>query len=85
MATDSLNELDAFNRYLDEHYAGDMNGLSLEDALVEFREYQKQLEAVQVKVQRSVEASDRGESKPLDDDEFWARTNARMDAKGISE
>jgi len=85
MSTETLNDRDAFNRYLDERYGGNMNGHTLEEALVDFREYQQQLSAVQAKVQRSIEASDRGESKPLDDEEFWTRTNARMDAKGIPE
>lgn len=85
MATEILNDRDAFNRYLDERYGGNMNGHTLEKALAEFRKYQEQLLSVQTKVLRSIEASDCGESKPLDDDEFWSSANARMDAKGIPE
>jgi len=77
MATEILNDREAFNRFLDERFGGSMNGHSLEQALAEFREYQKQLAAVQAKVQRSIEAGGRGESQPLDDEEFWARADAR--------
>ncbi len=36
MATGTLNDRDAFNRYLEERYAGDMNGHTLEEALEHF-------------------------------------------------
>ena len=85
MATETLNDREAFNRFLDEHYGGNMNGHTLEEALADFRAYQKQRTAVRSKVQRSIEASDRGETKPLDDEKFWASANARMDAKDIPE
>lgn len=85
MTTEVQNELDAFNRYIAERCGGSLNGHTLEEAVQEFREYQRELAEVRAKVQEAIESSEREGSRPLNDEEFWARANARLDAKGIPE
>lgn len=67
MSTGQINDRDAFNTFIDVRWGGDLNDTSLEEALQEFREYQRKLEAVQAKIAEALQSSARGESRPMDD------------------
>jgi hypothetical protein len=85
METPQFTEHVAFNTFVAEHLGDDLGGRSLEDAVSEFRAYQREVEELRAKLAVAVEQSDRGESEELDDEHFWAQIDAQLDAKGIPE
>lgn len=60
------NDRDAFNAFIEKRLNKVTAGLSLEDALAEFRAYQQELRDVQAKVQEAKASSERGESAEID-------------------
>lgn len=84
MAVEQTNDRDVFVKYLDEHYPQGLNGHTLEEALAEFREYQRQLADLRAKIERAKQASERGESGPLMDEDR-AKTHERLNAILASE
>jgi len=87
MATDNIAENDtfeAFGRFVSEILGG-LGNRSLEEALVEFRAFQEDRERVLEKLRLARIQSDRGESRELNDDLFWQRVDAELDARGKTE
>jgi hypothetical protein len=86
MATESslAGDWAAFNQFVETNLDGNLAGLSLEQGLAEFRTYQRDLNAIRTKIQRSIEQADRGELRELDD-EFFAEIEQEFDRLGISE
>jgi len=80
MLTQASDDREAFTQYLDQRYGGGLNGHTLEEALAEFREYQRQLRQARAKVQEAIESSERGESRTIDES-YMQQTFARLDAK----
>lgn len=72
MSIGQVTERDAFNAYIDHRWGGDLNGTSLEEALQEFRRYQSELGVARNKIQEAIESSNRGESRPMDDERVAA-------------
>jgi len=68
MATDIQDERKAFNRYIDEQCGGTLNGHTLEEALAEFREYQRQLEQLREKLRLSEESAKRDGTHELSEE-----------------
>jgi hypothetical protein len=87
MSTDvsTSSEWADFSQFVETKLGHDLEGKSLEDSVAEFRAYQRDLEALQTKIQHSIDQADRGEVHPLDDDAFWAKANRRFDELGIPE
>jgi hypothetical protein len=86
MSTAQITERDAFNAFIDRRWGGNLNGMSLEEALRDFRAYQSELALAQSKIQEALQSSDRGESEPMDDSRLEAifeNSDARLRAKGI--
>lgn len=58
---------------------------SLELLLAEFAECQRELERLRAEVQKGLDSSERGESRPLDLEALFARVDKRLEAEGIPE
>ena len=84
MSTELTTERDAFNAFIDQRFGSQqVDGISLEDALAEFRAYQRELLALKASLNKAEESSARGESKPLDVDDVIRRGRERLAAEGI--
>ncbi len=85
MNTNLQSERDAFSAFIDRRMVKVRSGLSLEDALSEFRAYQQELSHAQVKVQEAKVSSQRGESQELDIDQLVSEVTEDLIADGIQE
>jgi hypothetical protein len=83
MSTDLLTERDAFNAFLDGRIGQITRATSLEDALCEFREYQRELAAAREKVREAQAARDRGEVAELDIEKIIGEVTEELAAEGI--
>jgi hypothetical protein len=83
MNTNLHTERDAFNAFIDSRF-GQTCGISrLEDALTEFRAYQRELAEAKAKVKEAKASSLRGESIELDIDELIQDVTDELAAEGI--
>jgi hypothetical protein len=85
MSLDSTTEHDtfhAFHAFVDEVLGG-LGDRSLEEALLEFRAFQSDRERVLARLELARLESRRGQSRELDDEEFWQRVNSRLDRDGV--
>jgi len=85
MATDLQNDFQDFHRFIGEKIDVGDSAISLEQALQEFRAYQRDLQRFQNDTRQSLEESKRGESTPLDIDDVIERGKHRLAQKGISD
>ena len=83
MTTQETSEKHAFDAFVAERLGGDLNGLTLEEAVSEFRAYEAELRTIQSKLDKAEEQYARGEAKPIDKDAFLADVNRRLDERGI--
>ncbi len=83
MNTNLQSERDAFNAFIESRMGKVRSGLSLEDALIEFRAYQQELAGVQSKIQEAKVASQLGESQELDIDQLVDEVTVELAAEGI--
>lgn len=83
MTTNLLTERDEFNAFLDARIGQVTRVSSLEDALREFREYQRELAAAREKVREARAARDRGEVAELDIDQLIGEVTEELAAEGI--
>jgi len=83
MITNLHTERDAFNAFIDSRLGQASNSLRLEDALTEFRAYQKELAGARAKVQEAKASSQRGESEELDIDQLVQEVTNELAAEGI--
>ncbi|MCA9099554.1 MAG: hypothetical protein KDA63_00280 [Planctomycetales bacterium] len=79
MSTDQPSEFDAFTAFVDRRYGGDLNNMSLEDALADFRAYERDLARLKAHLQPAIDQADRGEAKPLDIDALLDRVHQRIE------
>ena len=85
MATELQNELQDFQRFLDGKLEVSNSTMSLEQALQEFRAYQRDLQQFKDDTRQSLDESARGESSPLDVEDVIERGKQRLAQKGISD
>lgn len=85
MVTSLISDRDAFNAFLERRLSKISSSVSLEDALVEFRAYQQELAAAQIKIQEAKESSRRGELQELNVEELIQEITDEMAAEGIHE
>jgi hypothetical protein len=85
MPTQQVSEHAAFNEFVVERLGDDLGGKSLEDAVAEFRAYQRELEKLRAKVAIAVGQSAAGVSEELDDATFWEKVDPILDSEGIPE
>jgi hypothetical protein len=88
MSTSQISDRDGFNTFIDVRWGGNLNGTSLEDALQEFRDYQRELESAQVQIAAALQSSADGESNPMDDARLGAlfqRRDAELLREGIED
>ena len=85
MATDLKDEFQDFQRFLDDKPDIGCSTMSLEQALLEFRAYQRDLQKFRDDTRQSLEESARGESSPLDLNDVIERGRQRLAQKGISD
>ena len=89
MATDttqSTDELDAFQRYINERHNGSLNGHTVDEAIAEFREHQRQLADLREKVRESEESAEREGTQPLTKerlDAMLAEEDKKLRAEGV--
>lgn len=68
MATDSphtTDELAEFQRYINEHHNGTLNGHTVDQAIAEFKQHQRELAELREKVRQSEESAEREGTQPL--------------------
>lgn len=83
-----MSDHDAFNTFIDVRWGGDLNGTSLEEALQEFREYQREQGVVQLQIAEALHSSTIGESRPLNDirlNAIFKRRDAELRKEGIED
>ena len=85
MATDFQTELDAFHEFVSDKLNNGSAQISLEQAVHEFRAYQRQLEQFRKDTKAALEESARGESSPLDIEDVVERGKKRLVEKGITD
>jgi hypothetical protein len=85
MSTDLQLDFDAFHAFLDGRIGQAPGSFSLEDALSEFRAYQRELADARAKVVEAKVVSKRGESAELDIDQVVREVTEELAAKGIRE
>lgn len=85
MATELHNELQDFQRFLADKLVATSSTISLEQALQEFRAYQRDLQQFKDDTRQALEESARGESSPLDINDVIERGKQRLAQKGISD
>ena len=85
MDTQLQIERDAFNAFIDSRLGQTSGELGLEDALGEFRAYQRELADARAKVQQAKIASSQGESAELDIDQLVHEVTDDLNAEGIRE
>mgnify|MGYP007059537013 FL=1 len=81
MSTDTLDELDLFQRYLQRLRAGGECRMSLDECVADFRLYQQELERCREEIREALESSARGESEPWDPEETKRRIRERFPAR----
>lgn len=85
MATDLRNDFQDFQRFIGHKMDVGVSAISLEQALEEFRVYQRDLERFKNETHQSLKESARGESTALDIDDVLERGRQRLAQKGISD
>jgi hypothetical protein len=85
MSSDLQLDLNAFHAFIDGRLGQVPDSVSLEDALTEFRAYQRELAEARGKVQEAKAASRRGESAELDIDQVVREVTDELAAEGIRE
>ena len=83
MATDNT-EVGSFQDFLSKRQDGS-NFESLDEAVRDFRRYQRELADARNKVQVGIEQSKRGECRPLDIDEVVSDVRDRLASDGITD
>ncbi len=63
--TQSSDELDEFHRYINDFHDGSFNGHTIDEAIEEFKEHQRQLAELREKVRKSEESAEREGTQPL--------------------
>jgi hypothetical protein len=84
MAQDFQSDFQDFQRFVDLQLDGE-TALSLEQALDAFRAYQRDRQSFQNDTRRSLEESARGQSSPLDIDDFLKRGKDRLAREGVTD
>lgn len=82
MSTDQPSEFDAFAAFVDKRYGGELNNTSLEDALADFRAYERDLARLKAHLQPSIEQAERGELKELDVESLMNSVRERIEREG---
>lgn len=85
MNTQLQIERDAFNAFMDSRLGQTSGELGLEDALCEFRAYQRELADARAKVLQAKTSSRRGKSAELDVEQLVQEVTADLNASGIRE
>jgi len=88
MATENptqLTEAECFYQYLGQRISNGGRDTTAAQLLADFEQYYRQLQDLRAKIREAEASSARGESKPLDLDEFFQRVEKRWDEKGIPE
>ena len=85
MASNLQNDFQDFQRFIGDKLDVGNSPTSLEEALREFRAYQRDLQRFKEDTRQSLEESARGESSPLEIDDVLKRGKQRLAQKGISE
>jgi hypothetical protein len=85
MSTDTLTELDEFQRFLERLRSRGEGHMSLDECVTEFRLYQEELRRCREEIRPALESSLRGETTPWDPEETKRRGRERLQRKGITE
>jgi hypothetical protein len=83
MPTETTAELELFHEFLGNQLRRGFVGLSVDDSVRAFRDYQRELEQFRQDIQTALAESAEGQSQPLDVDDIVARGRQRAAANGI--
>ena len=78
-------ELGQFHQFLETKLADGGKNLTLDEAVIAFREYQRAIQRLRAEIQPALEASLRGESQPFDAEALKARATQELARKGITD
>lgn len=81
MATDLRCELEEFHRYLGRELERGNGVLTIEQAVVEFRAYQEELQRCREAIRPALQGSLRGESETLDLEDVKRRGRERFEQR----
>jgi hypothetical protein len=84
MATQLPVDYEVFKDFM-KHRFNASSESTLEDGVLAFREYQRQLNDLRAEVQQAREQFARGEYGPFDEEEILREVDERLAAKGIPE
>lgn len=88
MSTDhsvSFTDAELLYRYLGERIEGGGREAPVDELLVDFAEYRRQMSDLQATLREAEEASERGESGPLDLADVIRRGRERLAQEGITD
>lgn len=80
MATTSIAEWSTFQDFVHDQLGSEIDEVSLEESLVRFRAYQRELKRLKEKLRNAEEQSARGEGRPLDIEQFKQELQERVSA-----
>jgi len=83
MSTDFSSEVGLFQEFLVSRSEGGSPPSSLDEAVNEFREYQRQLADLKEKIRAGLDQCERGEVGPFVADETMRRVRERLAKEGI--
>ena len=83
MAAALIDDLQAFNRFVDERLDGDGGRMSLEEGLAVFRRYQEELRSIRQKIGPALDQLDAGGGTELDIEAIIAEGRRRFAAEGM--
>ncbi len=83
MASELPSEVGLFQEFLDSRADRETPLGSLDEAVLEFREYQRQLADLKEKLRVGLEQSERGEVGPFDAEETKRRLREQLAKEGI--
>jgi hypothetical protein len=84
METETLTDLERFHRFVSKELAAGNRRMTVQECLVRFEEYQRDLAKLEEELRPAIEEFERGEGGPIDWDEFYREGEDRLKAKGIA-
>lgn len=85
--TDSTNELDAFQQFMNDRHGGTLNGSTLDEAVEEFRQYRQQLTKLREKLNRSEQSATEEGTHTMSEQRIqktFKRLDAQLEKDGIT-
>jgi hypothetical protein len=83
MATETLTDLELFHRFVGKELAAGDRRMSVQECLVRYEAYQRDLAKLEEALRPAIEEFERGKGGPIDWDELKTRVRLRLAQQGI--